>query len=135
MNIQVSYNEILGYVEEKFHVKPTVEAVDRKTLRIMYKISRFVPTISVDIHIDSVSKESISLSYDCSSIVNGLLSGVVGFIEEKVPNQQVEVYTDDKQVLVHLDAFEELEKVLAVVEPTDLSFNDESAELTLLLKC
>lgn len=47
----------------------------------------------------------------------------------------MEVYTDDKQVLVHLDAFEELEKVLAVVEPTDLSFNDESAELTLLLKC
>lgn len=112
-----------------------MEAVDRKTLRIRYKISRFVPTISVDIHIDSVSKDLIRLSYDCSSIVNGLLSGVIGFLEEKIPNQQVEVYTDDKQVLVHLDAFEELEKVLAVVEPTDLSFNDESAELTLLLKC
>ena len=101
----------------------------------MYKISRFVPTISVDIHIDSVSKDLIRLSYDCSSIVNGLLSGVVGFIEEKIPSHQVEVYTSDKQVLVHLDAFEELEKVLALVEPTDITFGNEGAELKLLLRC
>ena len=135
MNIQVSYNEILDYVEEKFHVSPTVEAVDRKTLRIMYQKNRFMPTISVNVHVDSVSKDLIRLSYDCSSIVNGLLSGVVWRIEDKIPSHQVEVNTGDKQVLVHLDAFEELDKVFALVEPTDITFGNEGAELKLLLRC
>ena len=135
MKIQLTYDEILGYVEEKFHVKPTVEAVDRKTLRIMYQKNRFMPTISVNVHVDSVSKDLIRLSYDCSSIVNGLLSGVVWRIEDKIPSHQVEVNTGDKQVLVHLDAFEELEKVLALVEPTDITFGNEGAELKLLLRC
>ena len=28
MNIQLTYDEILGYVEDKFHVRPIVEVVD-----------------------------------------------------------------------------------------------------------
>lgn len=134
MKIQLTYDEILGYVEDKFHVRPTVEVVDDQALRVSYKISRFVPTISVDIHIDSVSKELIKLSYDCSSVINGLLSGAIGFIEQKVPRHQIQILTDEKRVLVHFDAFKELDKLFAVIEPTDISFNDESVELELLLK-
>ncbi len=91
-----TYNEILGYVEKKFYVMPIVEVLDNKTLRVMNKISRLIPTISVNIHVDSMSKELISLTYDCSGIVNGLLGGVVGFIDEKIPKQQVEVFTNEK---------------------------------------
>lgn len=133
MNIQLSFNEMLDYVEEKFHVRPTIDVVDNKTLRIMYKVSRFVPTVSVNIHVDSVSKELISLTYDCSSIVNGLLSGVVGFIEEKIPKQQVEVFTNERQVLVHLDGFEELDKVFIVVEPTDITIDNDAVMLNMAL--
>lgn len=115
MNIQLTFNEILGYVENKFHIRPTIDIVDSKTLSIMYKVSRFLPTISVDVHIDSVSEELIALSYDCSSIVNGLLSGVVGFIQERIPREQIEFSTDNKKVLVNLDKVEPLKKVLDVV--------------------
>lgn len=133
MNIQLTYDEILGYVEEKFHVRLTIGVVDNKTLHVMYKISRFVPTISVDIHVDTVSKDLIKLSYDCSGIVNGLLGGVVGFIDEKIPKHQVEVFTNEKQVLVHLDGFEELDKVFAVVEPTDITFDNDAVMLNMAL--
>ena len=30
-----TYNEILCYVEKKFHVRPTIGVVDNKTLRVM----------------------------------------------------------------------------------------------------
>ena len=131
MNVQLSYNEILGYVEDKFHVRPTVEVVDDQTLSVSYKISRFVPTINVDVHIDLVSKELIALSYDCSSIVNGLLGGVVGFIQERIPREQIELSTDNKKVLVHLDKVEQLKKVFDVVVPTDITFYSESIVLSM----
>lgn len=131
MKIQLTYDEILGYVEDKFHVRPTIDVVDSKTLRIMYKVSRFLPTISVDIHIDSVSKDLIRLSYDCSSIVNGLLGGVVGFIQDRIPREQIEISTDNKTVLVHLDKVEQLRKVLDVVVPTDITFYSDFIVLSM----
>ena len=133
MNIQLTFNEILGYVENKFHIRPTIDVVDRKTLRIMYKISRLMPAISVNVHVDSVSKELIRLSFDCSSIVNVLLKGAVEFIEQKVPRNQVQILTEEKRILVYLDAFKELEKVFAVVEPTDMSFNHEEVNICFAL--
>ena len=131
MKIQLTYDEILGYVEDKFHVRPTVEVVDDQTLSVSYKISRFVPTINVDIHVDSVSEDLIRLSYDCSSIVNGLLSGVVGFVQDRIPREQIEISTDNKTVLVHLDKVEQLRKVLDVVAPTDITFYSDSIVLSM----
>lgn len=134
MNLELTYNEIQNYVKSKLHVEPIVESVDSKTLRITYKMNMFVPAVSVDLHVDSISNGTVVLSYRCSDIVNGLLKGIIGFVEDKIPSHQVGIFTDTKRVLVHLDAFEKLDKVLAVVEPTDISFNDKSAELKLLLK-
>lgn len=131
MNVQLSYNEILGYVEEKFHVKPTLEVVDSKTLRMMYKMNRFVPTVSIDLHIDAVSKNSVALSYSCSNIVHGLINGVVGFIQERIPREQIELSTDNKKVLVHLDKVEQLKKVFDVVVPTDITFYSDSIVLNM----
>lgn len=131
MNVQLSYNEILGYVEEKFHVKPTLEVVDSKTLRMMYKMNRFVPTVSLDLHIDAVSKNSVALSYSCSNIVHGLINGVVGFIQERIPREQIELSTDNKKVLVHLDKVEQLKKVFDVVAPTDITFYSDSIVLSM----
>lgn len=133
MNVQLTYNEILRYVKSKFHVALTVEVVDNKTLHITYKMNVFVPAINVDLLVDSVSKETLALSYDCSSIVNGLLKGVVGFIEQKIPKRQVEILSDEKRVLIHLDAFEELTKVLTVVEPTAVTFNNDAIVLGMTL--
>lgn len=133
MNLQLTHIEILDYVKSNFHVEPTVEAIDNKTLRITYKMNMFVPSINVDLHMDSVSKETFAISYECSSIVNGLLKGVIGFIEQKIPKSQVEILPDEKRMLIHLDAFKELNKVLAVVEPTDITFNNDAVVLNMTL--
>jgi len=134
MNVQLTYNEIMNYVKSQFHVEPIMEAVDSKTLRITYKMNMFVPAVSVDLHVDSISNGTVVLSYRCSDIVNGLLGSVIGLVEQKIPRHKIEILTDTRQIKIHLNAFEELDKVLALVEPTDISFNDKSAELKLLLK-
>lgn len=131
MNVQLSYNEILGYVKKRFKVEATVSAVDSKTLRVMYKMNCFVPTVSIDLHIDAVSKNFVALSYSCSNIMHGLINGVVGFIQERIPREQVEFSTDNKKVLVHLDKVEQLKKVYDVVVPTDITFCSDSIVLNM----
>lgn len=133
MNVQLSYNEILDYVKNRFKVEPTVNAVDSKTLRVMYKMNRFVPTVSIDLHIDEISKDTVALSYSCSNIVHGLINGVVGFVQDRIPREQIEISTDNKTVLVHLDKVEQLKKVFDVVVPTDINFGDSAAEISLAL--
>ena len=122
MNLQLTYSEILNYVKSKFHVEPTMKAVDSKTLRITYKMNMFVPAVSVDLHVDSISNGTIVLSYKCSDIVNGLLGSVIGLVEQKIPRHKIEILTDTRQIKIHLNAFEELDKVLAIVEPTGITF-------------
>ena len=123
----------MNYVKSRFHVEPIMEAVDSKTLRITYKMNMFVPTVSVDLHIDSVSNKTVVLSYRCSDIVNGLLKGVIGFVEQKIPKHKVEVLTDTRLIKIHLNAFEELDRVLSIVEPTGITFNNEAVVLDMTL--
>lgn len=131
MKIQLTYDEILGYVKNRFKVEPTVSAVDSKTLCVKYKMGHFVPTVSIDLHIDEVSKDTVALSYSCSNIVHGLINGVVGFVQDRIPREQIELSTDNKKVLVHLDKVEQLKKVFDVVVPTDITFYSDSIVLNM----
>lgn len=133
MNVQLTYNEIMNYVKSQFHVEPIMEAVDSKTLRITYKMNMFVPAVRVDLHVDSISNGTVVLSYKCSDIVNGLLGSVIGLVEQKIPRHKIEILTDTRQIKIHLNAFEELDRVLSIVEPTGITFNNDAVVLDMTL--
>ena len=134
MNVQLNYEEILSYVENKYHVKPTISAVNDSTLSIAYKKNAFVPTVTVDVHVDEVSKESVVLSYNCFIIVAGLLKGSIHLIEEKIPKHEIEISTDERKIYIHLDAIKQLEKVLEFVVPTSISFDEKAVNVSLTLQ-
>ena len=134
MNVQLNYEEILSYVESKYRVRPTISTVNDSTLSVAYKMNAFVPTVTVDVHVDEVSKESVVLSYNCSAIVAGLLKGIILFIEEKIPKHEIEISTDEKKIHIHLDAVKQLEKVLELVVPTSISFDEEAVNVCLALQ-
>jgi len=133
MNVQLTYNEIMNYVKSQFHVEPIMEAVDSKTLRITYKMNMFVPAVSVDLHVDSISNGTVVLSYKCLDIVNGLLGSVIGLVEQKIPRHKIEILTDTRQIKIHLNAFEELDRVLSIVEPAGITFNNDAVVLDMIL--
>ena len=134
MNVQLNYKEALSYVESKFHVRPTVNVINDSTLSIAYKMNAFVPTVTVDIHIDEVSKEYVKLSYNCSSIVGGLLKGIILLIEEKIPKHEIEISTDDKKIVIHLNTIKQLEKVLEFVSPTKITFDEDAVNVCFALQ-
>ena len=134
MNVQLNYEEILSYVESKYHIRPAISTVNESTLSVAYKMNAFVPTVTVDVHVDEVSKEAVVLSYNCSSIVAGLLKGIILLIEEKIPKHEIEISTDEKKIHIHLNAVKQMEKVLELVVPTSISFDEEAVNVSLVLQ-
>lgn len=134
MNVQLNYEEVLSFVESQYHVRPTVNVINDSTLSIAYKMNAFVPTVTVDIHVDEVSKEYVKLSYNCSSIVAGLLKGIILLIEEKIPKHEIEISTDDKKIVIHLDTIKQLEKVLEFVSPTKITFDEDAVNVCFALQ-
>lgn len=131
MNVQLNYEEVLSFVESQYHIRPTVRAIDDATLSVAYKMNAFVPTVMVALHVDEVSKETVTFSYNCSNIVAGLLKGFAPLIEKKIPKHEIEISTDERKVRIHLSEIKQLEKVLEYVVPTEIVFKEESVNIGL----
>lgn len=127
MNIQLSFNEILDYVKQAYNVEPTITTIDNRTIRVTYKMN----LISLDLHIDGISRDLVNISYSCSNAISYILNGFILLMGKKIPQDVVEILTDDKKIRIHLDAIKQLEKVLEFVVPTNIFFAEDSLNVRL----
>lgn len=124
MEVQISYNEVLRFLRNHANVDTSRLQIVRKgsrTLAISYDISAWAPTVTISISVDKVTEHHLYLSYDCSTAASMIISGVVSFLQSKIP-AGVKVDTTSKKVYVYLDVINGLEKVLQYVTPTDIQF-------------
>ena len=84
MKITINYAEIVDYIESHYKVRPNISYVDTKTINVSYKASIFLPGISINVHIESVTEETIILSYDCSQGTKLLIKGILAFLKEQL---------------------------------------------------
>lgn len=125
MEIQISYNELLRFLRNHANVDVSRLQIIRKssrTLAISYDISDWVPTVTISVSVDKVTEHHLYLSYDCSAAASMIISGVVSFLQSKIP-AGVKVDTSLKKVYVYLDVINGLEKALQYVTPTDICFD------------
>lgn len=135
MEVQISYNEVLRFLRNHANVDTSRLQIIRKssrTLAISYDISAWVPTVTISVSVDKVTDHHLYLSYDCSAAASMIISGVVSFLESKIP-AGVKVDTTSKKVYIYLDVINGLDKVLQYVTPKDIQFETNmiyvSAEL------
>ena len=124
MEVQISYNEVLRFLRNHANVDTSRLQIVRKssrTLEIGYNISAWVPTVTISISVDKVTEHHLYLSYDCSAAASMIISGVVSFLESKIP-AGVKVDTTSKKVYIYLDVINGLEKALQYVTPKDIQF-------------
>ncbi len=134
MNLQLNYDEVLTYVKQKYHVEPTIDFVDASTLRLAYKMNFFVPTISMYLHFVSVINNTIKLNYDSADFASILsLRLFIIYIKNNTNHSQIDIIEENKQVLIHLDAFTGLRQTLAVVKPVHITFNKDSVVIDMAL--
>lgn len=133
MNISISYSEILNFVEKKFKVRPLLQKKTASALTISYKPTALFPAMSVDIAVDGIDDDVVMLSYDCSKAISLVVSGVVTYLEEKMP-AAVDVDTAARTIKLNLGKIDKLKAVLEYMALTDIAFaeNEVVAKIQLL---
>lgn len=125
MELQITYNELLRFLGNHTNIDTSrlqIVRMSSRTLAISYDISVWVPTVTISISVDKVTEHHLYLSYDCSAAASMIISGVVSFLQSKIP-AGVKVDTTSKKVYVYLDVINGLEKALQYVTPTDIHFD------------
>ena len=77
-------------------------------------------------------KNIVCLSYECGTPASLMIAGVVAYLEEKIPSG-IEVNTTDKCVNIYPQRFKQLEKALEYVSLSDMIFEENSANVVLIM--
>ena len=136
MEVHISYNEVLRFIRNHANVDVSRLQMVRqnsRTLAISYDISDWVPTVTISVSVDKVTEHHLYLSYDCSAAASMIISGVVSFLQSKIP-AGIKVDTTSKKVYVYLDVINGLDKVLQYLTPKDIQFETNVIHVSTKLK-
>ena len=132
MNLTITYNELSDLINDMTGIRTRFTAVDEKRFEVSYKPGVFMPTISVKFHIEALRKDIVCLSYECGTPASLMIAGVVAYLEEKIPSG-IEVNTTDKHVNICPQRFKQLEKALEYVALSNITFEENSANVALTI--
>ena len=132
MKAIITYREILDFVENKFRVRPTLSRIDSRNLEVSYRPMAFMPAITIKLCVESVSQDEVELSYEGNAAVEMIVSGVVAYFKQKIPDG-VDINTSHRQVNVYPNKIEQLREALNYVALSDIVFEEESVNVTVLM--
>lgn len=132
MNCVITYEEISDFIEQKFKIRLTFSSINRNTLKVSYKPVAIMPSIDIKFVINEISDDSVSISYDCGAAAALMIAGVVTYLNENIPNG-VDVNTTNRKVKIYPQQIEQVEKALEYVALSDITFDENSINIALLL--
>lgn len=134
MKLTVSYNEILAYVKANYHVTPGLNPVDGHTLDVSYSPMKFLPEIKMRLHVEKVEEDSVMFTYESTPGSMMLINGVLGFLQEKMNKEGVEIDTRVRTVCFRLSGIDRVKDVCRFVALDDLSFETDLIQASVRLK-
>ncbi len=129
MKVVIRYEEITNVIEQQCFVHLQFRTVDSKTIEVRYRPNRFI-SMSINLHIEAMHKDVIYLSYDCSSAMSLIISGVVTYIEDNIPHG-VDIDINNKRINIYPERFDEINRALEYLSLTDISFYEDNIEVSL----
>lgn len=129
MNITLSFDELSDYLAKKYKVRPDFSFVNEKTIDIAYKPNRFIPAAHLQMRMESVSNESIILSYECSAPMALLIARAIGHLENKIP-AGISVNADKKTIHIQPLKIDPLKKPLSYINLKGVVITKDSAQLS-----
>lgn len=130
MRISVGYQELSDLVKNKSGRKVGLAYVSQNTIKVSKEIR--LPLIGVK----SVGVDLAVVGFDGKDLrlktVSSLLSKLLGLI--KWANKEQYLTLSDDQVIIHLGAFHQLDKVFEYAELQGVEFTPEMVELTVSMK-
>ena len=132
MKITIRFEEISNFIEKKLKVKLNFVCIDSTSFEINYKPG-FLPSIGINFKVEDIEDNVLRLSYDCNKAASLVIAGAVAYIENSIP-KALEVDTTNKNVVVRLQNFDKLEKVLNVLYLENIYFDSETINVISKLK-
>ena len=130
MRISVGYQELSDLVKNRSGQKIDLAYVSQNTVKVSKEIR--LPLIGMK----SVGVDLAVVGFDGKDLrlktVSSLLSKLLGLI--KWANKEQYLTLSDDQVIIHLGAFHQLDKVFEYAELQGVEFTPEMVELTVCMK-
>lgn len=132
MNIKVHYEEVADYMEKHYKIRPQLKCIDDKTLEVSCRLGRFIPPMTLQIHIEAMRKDVVCMSYECGAGMAMLIAGAVEHLDNKLP-RGIEIKTDDKRANLFPDHVNEIRKVMEYAQLDGIHFHEDGLEFSVSL--
>lgn len=128
MKAIIEYSEIQSLVKSKTGREIVLSAIDERTVKTEAKVSVKVPflgeiekSIGVNVSVEKIEGNDVHLKYEGGMGTDMIIGGVLSFLSSTPAMKMVEK-TQGNGIVVHLAEIKEVQKVLEMVELTNIVF-------------
>lgn len=134
MNIQIPYNELSGFVRDRFNQNLVMNFVDEKTISIgkEIRVAMLSKLVSVNLTVKQVSGNDVTLVYNGGIGLDLLVKAALKYFKEKMGGLVEEL--DGNTLVVHLQKIEQLKDALKTVALGGLSFDKTNANVQVQMR-
>ena len=134
MNIQIPYNELSGFVRDRFNQNLVMNFVDEKTISIgkEIRVAMLSKLVSVNLTVKQVSGNDVTLVYNGGMGLDLLVKAALKYFKEKMGGFVEEL--DGNTLVVHLQKIEQLKDALKTVALGGLSFDKTNANVQVQMR-
>lgn len=132
MNITIRFQEIQSLVKSKTGREIVLSAIDEQTVKAEAKVSVKVPflgkikkSIGVNVSVEKIEGNNVHLKYEGGMGTDMIIGGLLTFLSSTPAMKMVEK-TQGNGIVVHLNEIKEAQKVLEIIELTDIVFQDNA---------
>ena len=120
MKLQIPYKELEAFVMKKYNQQVRLGFVDEKTISVTKKV--VIKDATVNISVDMVAGNDISLSYQAGFGIEWIIKGALMWFKESIKDFVEEL--EDNKLLIHLDKIGQIQGMLDKIEILDITFDE-----------
>ena len=132
MQATIEYSEIQSLVKSKTGREIGLSAIDERTVKAEAKVSVKVPflgkiekSIGVNVSVEKIEGNDVHLKYEGGMGTDMIIGGLLTFLSSTPAMKMVEK-TQGNGIIVHINEIKEAQKVLEMVELTNIVFQENS---------
>lgn len=134
MNIQIPYNELSGFVRDRFNQDLVMACVDERTISVgkEIRVAMLRKLVSVNLTVKQVSDNDVTLVYNGGMGLDLLVKAALKYFKEKMGGLVKE--REGNTLVVHLQKIDQLKDALKAVSLRGLAFDKTNANVQLQMR-
>lgn len=137
MKLIANYSELQSYIADHYHVNVYFSRVSDNEIGVSVTQRVIIKTVTVNLNlkIEEITNDSILLAYNSGFGIDLIVSGLLTFVEKKLPEYSNFISKQDgNRISLHLSKIEKLKEAFYMVELTGIRILNDSIEVSCCLK-